>query len=144
MCFSPAHSYNAQPGMWYAEDYAKALEKDKQALKPRRKGHIQLGSDSRAGSLSSGLPESTGLIPSAHTAPTAAYQPYLDGAHVNSRPGTPGETSPSFATHSGQLILHCTLPCNKARAASQFDMPFGQSKDLICSAGPLDATGGQC
>lgn len=90
-----------------AEDYAKALEKDKQALKPRRKSHVTLSADSRRGSLSSGLPESAGLIPTARTAPTAAYQPYLDGAHLNSRPGTPAEASPSFTMQSGQLFL-CT------------------------------------
>lgn len=87
-----------------AEDYAKALEKDKQALKPRRKSHNQLGLDGRRGSLGSGAHDA-GLIPTARTAPTAAYQPYLDGAHLNSRPGTPAEASPSFATQSGQLAL---------------------------------------
>ena len=90
-----------QAKICFAEDYAKALEKDKQALKPRRKSHIQLGADSRHGSLTSGGLDS-GLIPTARTAPTAAYQPYLDGAHLNSRPGTPAEASPNFAMQSGQ------------------------------------------
>ncbi|DBA99837.1 hypothetical protein WJX77_011850 [Trebouxia sp. C0004] len=86
------------------EDYAKALEKDKQAAKPRRKSHVQASSDSsRRGGTSNSLSPETGLIPSARTAPTAAYQPYLDGAHLNSRPGTPAEASPSFALHSGSL-----------------------------------------
>lgn len=86
----------------HAEDYAKALEKDKKASKPRRKSHAPLGLDaSRADSLSSALSPDTGLIPTARTAPTAAYQPYLDGAHLNSRPGTPAEASPSFGHQSG-------------------------------------------
>ncbi|KAL0021276.1 hypothetical protein WJX79_005975 [Trebouxia sp. C0005] len=86
------------------EDYAKALEKDKQAAKPRRKSHVQLSSDSsRRGGVGSSLSSETGLIPSARTAPTAAYQPYLDGAHLNSRPGTPAEASPSFVQQSGSL-----------------------------------------
>lgn len=96
-----------------AEDYAKALEKDKQAVKPQRKSHIQLGLDGRRSSLGGGARDA-GLIPTARTAPTAAYQPYLDGAHLNSRPGTPAEALPSFATQSGQLALqtHAALqPC---------------------------------
>lgn len=100
--------------MHLTEDYAKALEKDKQAAKPRRKSHVQLSSDSsRRGGVGSSLSSETGLIPSARTAPTAAYQPYLDGAHLNSRPGTPAEASPSFVQQSGDILalIHLLVLC---------------------------------
>ena len=103
-----------------AEDYAKALEKDKKAQKPRRKSHIPLPIDgSRQNSLTTSLTPDMGLIPSARTAPTAAYQPYLDGAHLNSRPGTPAEYSPSFAQQSGTVKnlgqLCCYSMCSNAQ-----------------------------
>ncbi|KAL3142922.1 hypothetical protein ABBQ38_003209 [Trebouxia sp. C0009 RCD-2024] len=121
------------------EDYAKALEKDKQALKPRRKSHIQLGADSKHGSLSSGAPNS-GLIPTARTAPTAAYQPYLDGAHLNSRPGTPAEASPNFAMQSGSF--GAISPHDEASPSFAVDsahiFPESHHSQLATSARPGD------
>lgn len=73
-----------------AEDYAKALEKDKSASKSRRKSYLHDGG-SRPGTPTSVYSPETGFIPASFTAPTASYQPYMNGAHLESRPGTPSE-----------------------------------------------------
>ena len=107
------------------EDYAKALEKDKKAQKPRRKSHVPLPIDgSRQNSLTTSLSPDIGLIPTARTAPTAAYQPYLDGAHLNSRPGTPAEASPSFAQQSGLTLNFATYATVAGLAQHVDDMLF--------------------
>ena len=115
--------------MYPTEDYAKALEKDKQAVKPCRKSHVQSSSDSsRRGGVSNSLSPETGLIPSARTAPTAAYQPYLDGAHLNSRPGTPAEASPSFALQSGNIVslISLLILCSIAVASANLVGSLGE------------------
>lgn len=95
---------HAQHHMPAAEDYAKALEKDKSASKVRRKSHMQLlEGGSRPGTPSSMYSPDTGLIPASFTAPTASYQPYVNGAHLGSRPGTPGESS--LARQAGDATL---------------------------------------